>query len=148
MPTQTKAQTTFEKVAFIAVTPWKVKDNRELKTGKGWLKEYGNRFTSQLLGAAPGVAVATAGAFTRGKARLPLIAGGAALGFTGAVTSDIRAIRKTERGAGVQPTGTGKYLGRHFGSVGAGMLIPAVGSPLGDYYVSRKLQTYKKAKNK
>ena len=106
-----------------------------LKTGTGYIKERGNRAIGGLLGAAPGLALMGAGLrSTRG--------GMTASGGIGG----IRSTRKTERGAGVQPMGVGKFLGRTLGSSVGGVVIPFVGSPVGDYVTSRKLQEYKKLK--
>jgi len=135
-----------EKLAFIVVNPFTVKDKKELQSVKGYAKEKGNAFTSFLTGGALSGAAAglLTGALTKDPKKAQIAAGVAA--GLGAITSDIRSTRATERKAGVKPMGVGKYLGRGVASTLAQAAIPIPGVNLvSDYLVSRKLQKYEDA---
>lgn len=150
-----KAQVVFNKLAFIAVTPFKVKDEKELKSGKGFTKETGNQMASGFTGALAGGVVgavlgAAAGAGGGGGTEGALAGAGigaSLLGGVGGVVSSIRGVRKTEREAGVQPMGVNKFLGRTLGRV-VSAPVPVVGSLAGDFVVSRHLQDYEPLKRK
>ena len=148
-----------EKLSYVAFTPFGPKDKKELDSGKGYLKEFGNRLVSSSVGAMAGYASGAAAGLgalllarkglkgrdlsiimAKNAPQAAALAGGVVGAYTGAITSDIRSIRKTERGAGVKPMGAGKHLGRTLGSSLLG--------PLGDYGVSRHLQIYETQKSK
>lgn len=149
-----KAQVVFNKLAFIAVTPFKVKDEKELKSGKGFAKETGNQmasgFTGALAGGVVGAALGAAAGIPGGGTEGALAGAGigaSLLGGVGGVVSSIRGVRKTEREAGVQPMGVNKFLGRTLGRV-VSAPVPVVGSLAGDFVVSRHLQDYEPLKRK
>jgi hypothetical protein len=139
-----KAEIIFEKLSFIAFTPLTVKNKEELRSINGYLKEKLNEVVSVAAGAGTGGLVGgTLGMLTRKPELIaPSIVAGSAIG---GITSGIRGVRKTEREAGVKPTGVGKFLGRTAGRIVTAP-VGGVGSYLGDYVVSRHLQEYKNLK--
>lgn len=151
--TMTKTEQIMQKLGFFAFSPLKVKDEKELKEPKGYAKEYINRNTGATAGmlvgmtggAGIGAGLGSIGR-TSNAAEIGVLTGMLAGGITGGITGDVRSLRKTEREAGVKPTGVGKYLGRSLGSVITGTIlpIPVVGGAVGDYTVSRHLTEYKK----
>lgn len=145
-----KATLIFNKLAFITVTPFKVKDKEELKSVRGYAKEIGNAAVSSLAGgltgALAGGLLGTIGGIVTKDPKMALIGLGIATGIgggAGGFVSSIRGVRKTEQEAGVKPMSSGKFLGRLAGGLLASP-VPIVGSLAGDYFVSRHLQEYKK----
>lgn len=118
-----KAQIVFEKLAFIA--PFTIKDKKELQSVKGYAKEVGNMMTGLMVGSIPGIALAIA--------KKPLIS--VPVQPLGASVGAYLSLRKSERKAGVKPSGIGKLLARNLGA------LAFFGLP-GDYFVSRKVQKY------
>ena len=103
-----------KKVALFATAPFKVKDEKELKSSKGHFKELANASIGGTVGAAAGAgAGGVLGSFV-GATGLGAVAGGIAGGVSGAKKS----INKTERQAGAKPSGYGKFFGRAAASTG------------------------------
>ena len=128
-----------KKLGFMAVTPFKVKNKKELKSPKGFAKETANATIGYLAGGLAG-GVIPAGLYLAAKRVSPMrmragftgneahfINSGKAFGMAmiggglGGVTGGVRSLRKTEREAGVKPSGLGKFLIRG-GSSAAGFI--------------------------
>ena len=125
----------FTKEAVFAVTPFDVKSKKELSSIEGWTKERTNMFTGQVVGGLIGglLAAGTSGLIgdripsdlfkklpVKSKTLFLALAGALAGGGVGG----IRSLRKTEREAGVKPTGVGKYLGRVSGTGVGAVALP------------------------
>lgn len=148
------------KKAVFGVTPWDVKSPEELDSIEGYARERGNMIAGQLTGGLTGGALgAAAGEAGLGKkvnpkfvAKLPNKSNTLFLALLGALggawTGGVRSLRKTEREAGVEPTGPGKYFARVGGTAAGSVTVPIWGAPMGDYAVSRHLQDYKRTKPK
>lgn len=128
----------FKKTAFWGITPFKVRDRKEWKSGKGKLKEWANVQSGNFVGSLPGIAIMLA------ALKNPGVSYGIGLPTTilGGLTGGIKSLRATEREAGVKPTNLPQFLGRVGGKIGGGFLVPVIGSELGDYYVSRHMQKH------
>ena len=125
-----------EKTAVFGVTPWDVKSPEELDSVEGYAKERGNMLVGQGVGALTGGAIGAAvGETGLGKkinpkfvAKLPNKSNTLFLALLGALSGGwlggVRSLRKTEREAGVEPTGPGKYFGRTAGTLGGALTIP------------------------
>jgi len=148
-----------EKLAYFAITPFKVKNKKELESLDGFVKETGNRLISTTAGSAAGLAsgfglgialgkVIAAYTAARGK-RIPpseLVTRGAMAGAAaGAFIGNLAALRETERQAGVKNSTSLDLFKRGVGGFIGSKIIPTanLGNFLGDYIVSRKINKYK-----
>ena len=97
-----------EKLAFIVANPFEVENQKELESATGYAKEWGNKVISGLaglgIGAAAAIPLVAIGTVSK-KPALQVMGALAAptLVPLGGITSSIRSIRETERGAGVEP---------------------------------------------
>tara|TARA_Y100000310_G_scaffold324664_1_gene386843 strand:- start:305 stop:733 length:429 start_codon:yes stop_codon:yes gene_type:complete len=132
-----------QKRAYFTVTPFNVRTKEEIESGTGYAKEYGNRMLSSILGGVTGgLAGGAVGALLGGSAIGPLATLGA---IAGGVTSDYRALKKTEEAAHVRPQGVGPYVFRTAGASLGSAVLPVVGGPGADYLVSRHGVEYTKS---
>lgn len=130
----------FTKEAFFAVAPFK---GGKYDSAGGYGAEYGNKMLGDLTGSfagaggGAGIGAGIGGIIgaIRGKAKKGAGIGaaiGGGIGYlAGGVTGQIRSLRKSERNAGVRPSGVGAILGRGLAATGGGLAGAGVGALAG-----------------